>query len=126
MYTQTINLTLVKQTCITCGMVFGIEEDFDSRLRKTHGSFCCPSGHFQHYATKTEEEKLRSRLSRIEARASRLQDEVDTAERRRRGQKAANTRLRRKIASGECPSCGKHFSDVKKHIAEKHPNFGMS
>jgi len=48
--------------CCNCGVIFFLSEEMDTRRRKDHDSFYCPSGHSQSYKAKSEEQKLRERL----------------------------------------------------------------
>jgi hypothetical protein len=109
--------------CCTCGMLFGLPDAFDDKLRESHKTFYCPSGHPQSYKGLSDAEVQRRRAERAEAAAQRARDERDTAERRRRGEKAAKTRLRNKLARGECPCCGESFPNVKEHMAANHPEY---
>lgn len=38
-----------------------------------------------------------------------------------RAQKAAKTRLRKRIEHGVCPHCKRHFENVERHVKSKHP-----
>lgn len=55
-------------SCCNCGIVFGIEKEYDDLLRKEHKTFHCPNGHAQHYTGETEEQRLKKELCNAEAR----------------------------------------------------------
>lgn len=130
--TQTFVGTLVIETCCNCGIPFGITEEIRDRRLEDHESFYCPNGHGQRYTGKTEAQKLREELARqkqfkewAEARAESYKDQAETAEARRRGQKAANTRLKKRIAAGVCPCCRRNFQDLHRHMASQHPDYAV-
>lgn len=113
--------------CATCNIVFGIGADFEGRRREDHEHFYCPNGHQNFYNGPTEAEKERDRYKRMydsaEWRAKSWRDQAEAAERSRRGQKAANTRLKKRIAAGVCPCCHRTFSNVERHMSNQHPDF---
>ena len=57
--------------CANCGMAFAMTKDKAGRLRQSHNTFYCPSGHPQSFTAKTDaervEERLRARVSELEA-----------------------------------------------------------
>jgi hypothetical protein len=130
MTTQTFTGKLAVETCIRCGVAFGIPTDLRSGLLETQADFYCPNGHGQHFADETEAQKLQRELAAAKRReanartvAQSWRDQAETAEARRRGQKAANTRLRNRIAAGVCPCCHRNFQDLRRHMDGQHPNF---
>ena len=74
--------------CAQCGMPFAISEDKMSRLRKCHNTFYCPDGHSQSYVEKTEEERLRERVSKFEAAEQKRLDDLRRKEELARQRKA--------------------------------------
>jgi Zn-finger nucleic acid-binding protein len=130
--TRTIDLTtaFTAETCITCGIVFGLPEDFHQALRGNGKGFYCPNGHSMWYG-KGEVDKLREQLARAQAQATHYRDQADAEERARRhaersaaAMKGVNTRLRNQIRQGLCPAgCGQAFADIEAHMAAHHPDF---
>lgn len=53
---------LVIESCINCGIVFAIPEDFREKIIKSHKTFYCPNGHTMYYPGKTKEEVLSNAL----------------------------------------------------------------
>jgi hypothetical protein len=130
MSTQTFIGTLVVQTCCICGMAFGVEENYDRARRDDHKQFYCPAGHGQHYAGKSEAEKLQERLDdaarrerSLNARLTHTRDQLQATEYQRRAQKGVNTRLKNRIAAGVCPCCNRTFQDLARHMSGQHPDF---
>ncbi len=118
-----VDLTLVEHTCHTgsCSIAYWLPEVFVERRRKNHATFYCPNGHGQLYPQESEEERLRRELrdARLDAhaeaaRARRLEGDLLT--------KAKEMKLfKRRIKSGTCPHCRRHFANVERHMNSKHP-----
>lgn len=122
---QTIEHTVTLMTieCGACGVQFALTDRFIQEHQKSHETFWCPNGHPRAWKGATEAEKLRRQLRSARATAESWRDQAETAENRRRGQKAANTRLKNRIAAGVCPCCRRNFQDLRRHIAGQHPDF---
>lgn len=110
-------VSLEVQTCVTCGVHFGVPIELDRKLRENHKGFYCVNGHVQYYTGESEAEKLRRELKRKEqevadqVRAKLLaQSELDAAQRK----------LKR-VAKGVCPCCNRTFANLHKHMTTKHP-----
>jgi len=113
--------------CADCGMPFGIPVDFEQRRRDDGKTFYCPKGCKNVYR-QSEVERLREQVARAErqrdwAQASRTaaDDQARAAEYRRRAAVGQVTRMRNKLARGECPACEQTFPDLAGHMAEQHP-----
>lgn len=118
------------EVCVNCGMTFAMPLDFQNRRRDDHASFCCPMGHSQHYAGKSETEKLRDELTRERARLDQekaltesLSRSLTFTERQVSARKAVATKLRKRIAAGKCPCCHAQFKDLKTHMKAQHPSW---
>lgn len=129
MGTQTYTSKLVVQACCDCGMMFGVEKSYDDRRRGDGGTFYCPAGHPQVYSEPSyirdrrraeEAERQRDYAYRERDRASRA---AQDALHRARAQKAAKTRLKKRIANGVCPCCNRHFANVERHVKSQHPEY---
>lgn len=113
--------------CANCNIDFGIGDDFMRRRREDHESFYCPNGHTNVYNGRTdveiERDRLRRQLEVANTRATAATDQAQTAERRRRAEKAAKTRLKNRISKGVCPECNRFFRNVFDHIHTEHPEY---
>lgn len=121
--------TLYVQECCNCAMTFAVPEDFDQRRRGDGASFFCPAGHGQSY-TKSDLDRAREQLARekrirqsAEARATHERDQRQAAERRASARKGVITRMRNKIAAGQCQECEQDFPDLSAHMAAYHPGY---
>lgn len=120
---------LVQTRCVNCDIGFAVPERWLANRRKTGETMWCPNGHQLSYA-ETEEDRLRKHLEAeqrrvIQANAARAaaERERQAAERSASAFKGQATRLRKRIGNGVCPCCNRHFSNVERHISNKHPEF---
>ena len=67
---------------------------------------------------RSDRELQRERQRHDQTRADR-----DHIEAKRRGEKAAKTRIKNRIAAGVCPCCNRTFQNLAKHMAGQHPDF---
>lgn len=126
----TMNISLMVQQCYKCGINFGIPTDWDQCRRDDHKSFYCPAGHSQCYTGKTrfdraqEAQEKAERIAQAEReRHERTRKELAHVEAKRRGEKAAKTRLKKRIANGCCPCCKRSFVNLRKHMNGQHPEY---
>jgi hypothetical protein len=115
--TYTESITLVTETCITCGIMFAIPSDYRERLIETHKSYHCPNGHTQFYSGKNEAEKLKDELKRKE------QELANTAieKIRLQNQLTEKERMLKRVHKGVCPCCNRSFVNLQRHMKTKHP-----
>lgn len=130
---QTYVGTLVVETCFKCGIAFGMPADYQRRRREDHASFCCPSGHWQHYAGESETEQLRAKLALANSSADQFSrwytaehEKVEKERRRLRAAKGQMTKLKKRIANGMCPCCNRTFRDLQRHMVSKHPDYPVT
>lgn len=123
--------TLTPQTCCNCGVLFAMEYWRTKRLQENHQTFYCPNGHGQSYTGPTEADRLKGQLEAARSLAVREADRRREAEARTEAERRSSaaykghvTRIRNRIANGVCPAgCNRHFDNVERHIASKHPDF---
>lgn len=118
-----VNFQLFCQTCIECGMVFGVPSDWDRERRRDHKRMFCPNGHGQSYAGQTEEERLRKELERLSSNLQWERAQVRIMEREVIAQKGLVTKAKNKLArteNGVCPECNRTFANVARHMQSKH------
>ena len=117
-------------TCVRCKMQFGLSDGFYEVACQTEQVFFCPAGHEQHFRLgPTDAEKLRKELDevrrdrdRAKQRQAMIEDERDAAKRQAAGYKGVATRLKNRAKAGICPCCNRHFENLARHIAAKHPD----
>ena len=118
-------------TCGQCGEQFWITTELYNVLVRSSQTFHCPHGHKRHFAQgKSETEKLREerdrlaqRIAQKDDRIKELSDQRDHEQRRVAAAKGQITKLKKRAAAGVCPCCTRHFTDLERHMASKHPDF---
>jgi len=130
----------VKEICCwkECKVAFGIEAEMNAQLRRNGNWFFCPNGHQQQYTQgKSAEQKLREQLEaerlarqRAEQNSAMWQDdareareEAEHQRRRANGYKGHATKITKRAKAGICPCCNRHFVQLERHMASKHPEF---
>jgi hypothetical protein len=83
----------------------------------------CPLGHTHVIPGDGEAAKLQKRLERERDRAARLLAERDQIEASLRAQKGATTKAKKRAAAAVCPCCHRSFSQLRRHMAAKHPDY---
>ena len=132
MTTTTFFGTLNHHTCGECGLIFGLEAAFDATKQRDGTTFYCPNGHARVYRE--------TALQRMERTAKRTQELLEAERRANESlrkdkerlyrQRAAAcgqvTRLKNRAKAGVCPCCNRTFSQLARHMADKHPEFGAT
>lgn len=115
-FTEHTVLTYRTEICCDCGVHFAMAEHFYTERSTNGGMFYCPNGHPQHY-TKTRVKILQGQLDQKERelRASKCET---LAERQLR--EKSESKLKR-VNRGVCPCCQRHFVNLARHMATKHP-----
>jgi septal ring factor EnvC (AmiA/AmiB activator) len=114
--------TLYAQTCCNCGVLFAIPELMDDQRRRDHQNFWCPNGHSQHYTGETDEQKLRKVRDQL-AREQASHDQTLASLSATKGVVTKQRKKLERVAKGVCPCCNRSFSDLKKHMQTKHPDY---
>lgn len=113
--------------CATCGVIFGVTDEYEKRRREDGQSFYCPNGHSQGFgASKSERlqrelDQERQRLEAEKAWTRRQQAELDAERKSHASTKGQLTKTRNRIQAGICPDCNRHFINVERHMTTKHP-----
>jgi hypothetical protein len=115
--------------CASCAVTFGLPERMLKARRDDGAIFYCPSGH-QNVFRKTLADRLRADLATTQARLTAAHRRADgEAERRKAAERSTSalkgqmTRLRTRAANGVCPCCSRSFTNLRRHMASKHPDF---
>lgn len=81
-------------TCANCGIVFCIEDDYVSILKKEHKTFYCPNGHAQSFVGETEAEKYKRYYENSESKNERCRKHNKKIEHARRFYKGRYKKLK--------------------------------
>lgn len=129
--TETYLAILQAIECGVCGIPFAFPTDLVEKRKADGKDFYCPNGHCIAYGD-TEVQRLRRKVKQQEAetaraknRAEHWESQATTAEYRRRAARGQLTKLKKRIAAGDCPCCHEHFPDLEKHMADEHPGYAQ-
>jgi len=129
-YGTTATLTTI--VCGECGGIYAITARYRAEKQEAGGTWNCPycrSG--WGYANNNENARLKARISNLEGsrsfwvdQAKDHEDRADTEARRARAYKGHLGRTRKRIGSGTCPCCNRHFQNLGRHMKGQHPEYG--
>lgn len=109
--------------CPVCGVTYAAPERLvDSGERDPDLYWYCPNGHHLHFPGKSEAQKLREARNELARERARHDQTVASL----RATKGVVTRQRAKlerVSKGVCPCCNRSFTDLRKHMANKHPEY---
>lgn len=114
-------VTLVTEECCACGILFAMPQDVNERLRTKGGTFYCPNGHSQVY-TEPDIKVLKRKLRAAESRATNLEYSLNGALDELSAKKKELHSVKRRVHSGTCIHCRRHFVNLERHMKTKHPN----
>jgi hypothetical protein len=122
-FTTTERVSLETETCYRCGVLFAMTAEYRQKRLADHSlNFYCPNGHGQAYIGKTEAERERERREAAERREKYWRSSAEDTERRLRATKGVVTKMRKRVTAGTCPfGCRRHFANLERHVASKHP-----
>src|SRR5688572_24536546 len=112
---------LVGETCITCGIEFGMPVEYVQQRKKEKSNYFCPNGHQQHYISKTEAELLKEELDKEKKRREWAEESrknawerVEEEKRSKAALKGVLTRTKNRVSKGVCPCCDRTFQNLMK------------
>jgi hypothetical protein len=117
-------VTLEDVTCVAkgCGTLFALTTTHIRKLRETGRDFYCPNGHSLSYPRgKSDADKLRDERDRAEKLEDALFTSIIAAEEMR----GTILRDRERFAAGLCPCCRRSFDNVRRHMADQHPDYAV-
>lgn len=124
---------LVVVTCYSCQMRYAIPESLYNSARAYPGSrpngwkLSCPLGHQWFYTGRSIEQELEDAKNRA-ARERAGRDQAEASARAYRGHATRAKKKLAKVTAGVCPvdGCKRHFTNLERHIATKHPEHSAS
>ncbi len=129
---MSVDVTLQKIQCKSCGGVYAISEPHRKYLQEVGGYWSCPycrqSWGFRKESSdleiaKKEAKRYRNYLAGEKARHDQTKASLKAHKASLKAHKAAKTRLKNRIAKGICPCCNRFFDNLQRHISKEHPNF---
>lgn len=122
-----VTVEIIAKMCPCCGVHYGMDAALYTRRANDGGDWYCPNGDILHII-EPEVENLRKQLASAQGNldyykeySQRKAAEAEQLSHQVRAQKAAKTRLMRRVTNGVCPCCQRQFANVQRHMASKHP-----
>jgi len=109
-------------TCGKCGCPMAFESHFLEQRRNDGSTFYCPNGHPRAFR---ESELAKAQKLLETERKWRMQERElrDAAERREAAAKGQVTKLKNRVGNGVCPCCNRSFTNLRRHMGTKHPEY---
>ena len=118
----TVEVNLNADSCVNCGVIYGVDAEFEAARRRDGKTFYCPNGHAMSF-TETDAMRLkqeRERNARLTASLDQSYAALAEEEKRRRAKEREIARLQKRIQNGVCTQCHRHFANLERHMASKH------
>jgi NMD protein affecting ribosome stability and mRNA decay len=106
-----------------CGIIFAVPKVWIEERHRDHLTWYCPNGHPRHFPNKSEAEKLRDQLTAERARTDQARAEAQHQLNRVRAAQGQVTKIKNRVANGVCPCCSRSFTDLRRHMESKHPDY---
>ena len=116
-------IAMVTEHCCSCGTLFAFTEQFKAERKKTGASWYCPNGHSQHYTESTVERlrKTQAALEEQQRATTRAKSEALALQHQIEAQAKEAKRLAKRTHAGVCTCCNRSFTNLRRHMATKHP-----
>lgn len=130
--TTTTLVVLTQINCGECGGTYAINETYRAQKAKEGGFWTCPYCKCSWGYGKGENARLKEQLESAKRREQwaneRAESHRQNAERNGRRAAAARgqvTKIKNRIAKGECPCCRETFANLSAHMAGEHPDYAV-
>lgn len=121
------------ETCIDCGIHFGVPSDWKNQRLKDRNTFYCPNGHNMHYTGESEADRLRRELAekqkQLEAKEQQViaeENRTNAARQQRDEARKSHRKMRDRVKNGVCPCCNRTFQNLLNHMRTQHPEYGKN
>lgn len=122
MTTLTYTGELVVTSC-WCGIYLAVPRDLYNEAQRDHKKgIHCPLGHTFVFTGDTEAQRLKRELQWERDRLAAVRAERDQAQASLSATKGVVTKMRKRAIAGACQFCHRHFGDLQRHVASKHPD----
>lgn len=109
--------------CITCGVPIVMSKKLERQKRDDHSNYYCVNGHSQYWTAKSDVEILREKLAEKDRQLVFERERAATNFAAREKAEREALRLKRRIRGGACPCCKRSFTNLRRHMTTKHPDF---
>lgn len=120
--------------CYKCATPIVMHEQTLIDLKESHREFFCVWGHPQVFSkdrgiagrladAERERDRLKQNKVYLEERLQSANQRADHSERSARAYKGVATKMKKRAVAGVCPCCNRHFRELERHMASKHPDY---
>lgn len=118
--TQTHTTHLYVSTCPTCHITHGFPNDMRDQMKEWGGVVYCPNGHRWEFRT---DKSFKAQLEDEQRRVQNMKFQRDLHKRMAAAARGQATKLKNRIKNGVCPCCNRSFTNLRRHIANQHPDY---
>lgn len=108
--------------CGECGCEFYMPTVMYDARRQDKKTFHCPNGHARCFR-ESDADVLRRERDRLQQRLACKDDEIAHQRNQITALKGQATKLKKRIKAGVCPCCTRSFTNLKRHMESKHPDY---
>ena len=125
-YALRATVELITHTCNGCGMSFAAP-NFLLRQFDEEGAFMrcpnvnCPWPSFSRQTT--ENQRLQKQIEEANRSQRYWKNEHELEKRSHSATKGKLTKTKNRLANGVCPCCNRSFTNLKRHMESKHPEY---
>lgn len=121
-----VTIELTQINCGECGGTYAINERYRQQKYNHGDSWNCPYCKVSWGYEKGELTRTKEALEAEKRRHQETLSRANAAEQARIVAERATARLKKRVSAGTCPCCKRTFSQLSKHMANKHPDFGAA
>lgn len=127
-----VQVILTEMNCGLCGGTYAINERYRAQKAQEGGGWHCPycQGSWGYFGDHNENARLKRELAAQKKRTEwaeqatkQAQQRADSWKLRERAQRAAKTRIKKRVAAGVCPCCTRSFANLARHMKGQHPDY---
>lgn len=125
-YAITAEVTLETLTCAGCGITYAIPSQLHYQYTERGATVNCPNPKCPWggmVRRETKEQKLEKQLNAAREARRWAEESLEGERRSHAATKGHLTRTKRRVAGGVCPCCQRSFQNLKRHMANQHPDF---
>jgi hypothetical protein len=114
--------TMTRLACGNCGIEFDVPDHFYEGKRSDKSTWYCPNGHPRVFR-ESNADVLRRERDRLQQRLAEKDDTISRLEREKSAVKGQITKMKNRASNGVCPCCTRSFTNLRRHMETKHPEF---
>lgn len=122
----TVDTQFEVMTCSQCYVTYALTHAHQHVVFRDKTTFYCPNGHPQRYTGETAEKQvtqLKARMLELDSKLEFERTRVKNAQATAKRETTKRQKLEKRTKGAVCPfeGCHRHFVNLERHIATKHP-----